>query len=146
MLKDFTEERNGVEKGCLVLSQDCFFACIRPEYECLQSLIRLGLRLKSVWMQRRMMSLNLTPPTLRWIQIISYSTTCQPAKEYTNLQLSNLTKRSGSSPSKLLAGQWSPMQLVCHSPERPSSSWCSFKGQILLLKWESKNWLSNDLF
>ena len=48
MLKDFTEERNGVEKGCLVLSQDCFFTCIRPEYECLQSLIRLGLRLKSV--------------------------------------------------------------------------------------------------
>ena len=63
MLKDFTKERNGVEKGGLVLSQDCFFACIRPEYECLQSLIRRGLRLKSVWMQRRMMSLNLTPPT-----------------------------------------------------------------------------------
>ena len=38
MLKDFTEERNGVEKGCLVLSQDCFFSC-NNRIECLQSLM-----------------------------------------------------------------------------------------------------------
>ena len=29
MLKNFTEERDRVEKGCLVLRQDCFFACNR---------------------------------------------------------------------------------------------------------------------
>lgn len=29
MLKDFTEERDRVQKGCLVLRQDRFFACNR---------------------------------------------------------------------------------------------------------------------
>ena len=47
MLKDFTEKRNGVEKGRLVLSQDCFFTC-NNRIEFLLSLMGIGLRLKSV--------------------------------------------------------------------------------------------------
>jgi len=78
MLKDFTEERNGVEKGCLVLSQDCFFS-----FE---------------------VSLNAAKDDV-------------PQLDSAHLQLSNLTKRPGCFPSKLLAGQRSPMQLVCHSPK-----------------------------
>jgi len=66
MLKDFTEERNGVEKGRLVLSQDCFFT-----FE---------------------VSLNAAKDDV-------------PQLDSAHLQLGNLTKRSGSSPSKLLAGQ-----------------------------------------